>query len=204
MCVFPVLRYQLGMTARFGNGFSAQQINPIDIANCRQPVGNDNGSPALHQLFQRTLYQLFTFIIQRAGRFVQNQNLRILQKQPCNTDPLPLSADRVIPFVPTRIDIRIAIGRVRIYPSIPACTAAHSTSASDAAGRPKRILSRMVPVKNGNFLLNNPDIFPQSPVGQLPQIHSVQCDSPASHIIKPRSQHADGRLANAGRASECH
>ena len=202
MCVFPVLRYQLGMTARFDNGFSAQQINPIDIANCRQPVGNDDGSPALHQLFQRTLYQLFTFIIQRTGRFVQNQNLRILQKQPCNTDPLPLSARQGDPLcADQRIISHWKSTDISVNSSL------HSSPFDlrvRCSGTAETDIVANGPVKNDNFLLNNSDIFPQSPVGQLPQIHSVQCDSPASHIIKPRSQHADGRLANAGRASECH
>ena len=55
-------------------------------------MGYCNGGSARNKLLQRVLNVFFRLRIKGACRLVENKYARVVQKRPCNGDPLPLSA----------------------------------------------------------------------------------------------------------------
>ena len=58
----------------------------------RQPVGDDQRGAALHQSFQCVLHRAFALRIEGTGRFVQQQDRRVLQQRAGDDDALLLAA----------------------------------------------------------------------------------------------------------------
>ncbi len=74
-----------------------------------QPMGDHDRGPVLQQFSQRRLNQSFTFAVQVAGRFVQDQDFWIGQDRPRDGNSLPLSTRE---FDATFADHRVvAIGQ---------------------------------------------------------------------------------------------
>ena len=88
----PVEGQKLIMFAGFDHTAVFQHDDLIRMANRGQPVGDNERRPARHQSFQRRQQQGLRFRIQRRGRFVENQDRRILQQCARNRDSLALSA----------------------------------------------------------------------------------------------------------------
>ena len=84
MRVSTVRSHQLGMIALFQNTFLTQHDDASGVADGGQAVCDDKCRAVAGQPFQRILNDLFTFVVQRAGRFVKNQNRRILQSDARN------------------------------------------------------------------------------------------------------------------------
>ena len=79
------------MRTAFHDATFVQHQNLICITNRRQTVRNRNRSARCHQAFKRLLHQAFTLRVQCTCRFIENQNIGILQNGACNRDALSLS-----------------------------------------------------------------------------------------------------------------
>ena len=64
----------------------------VRIAHRREPVGDDEGGAAPHQLADGVLHQALGFRIERAGRLVEQQDRRVLQEGAGERDALALAA----------------------------------------------------------------------------------------------------------------
>ncbi len=76
--VDAVLRHELIMGALFDDAISRQNQDAVGVADGRQAVGDDQGGSAVRQAEQCLLYRPFALVVERAGRFVEDQDLRIL------------------------------------------------------------------------------------------------------------------------------
>ncbi len=74
-----------------------QHQDRVRPADGRQPVGDDEGRPPLHQLGQPFLDQRLALAVERRGRLVQDQDARIGQDRPRDRHPLPLAARELHP-----------------------------------------------------------------------------------------------------------
>jgi len=63
----------------------------IRIDDRGKAMGNNEGRPSLHQVFQRLLHEAFRFAVQVGRGFIQQKQLRVAQKGPRDGDSLPLS-----------------------------------------------------------------------------------------------------------------
>ena len=78
------------MRAHFNDLPVIHDHNAVGIAHRRQTVGNDDDRATFANGFHVVLNDAFRFIIQRASRFVKNQNAWVGDERTCNRDALPL------------------------------------------------------------------------------------------------------------------
>ena len=69
----------------------------IGVADRAQPMGDHDGGPPARKLFERTLDMPFALVVECTGRLVKDQNLRILEENPRNRNPLFLPAGEARP-----------------------------------------------------------------------------------------------------------
>ena len=69
-----------------------QHINAIGIGNRREAVRNDKCGAVFTQAVERAFDLRFCFAIERARRFIQNEDRRILENGPGNRKPLAFAA----------------------------------------------------------------------------------------------------------------
>ena len=75
------------------------QQNYIRIHNGRQPVGNNKAGSPLHQSAKSILNRHFANTVQRAGGFIQQQNIRVAQNRARNGNTLTLAAGKTHTFL---------------------------------------------------------------------------------------------------------
>ena len=80
------------MRALLDNALVGQDEDLVRVADGGQAVRDGERRSSLHQLFERLLHEVFGLVVQRAGRFVEDQDRRIFQKHPRDGDALLLSA----------------------------------------------------------------------------------------------------------------
>ena len=83
---------QLAVDAIFDDFALPQHHDPVEAGDCGEAMRDHDGSAPLHEVLQRSLDELLTFGVQRAGSFVQDQDGRICQNRARNRNSLPLSA----------------------------------------------------------------------------------------------------------------
>ena len=66
--------------------------NAIGFENGGQSMGDDQRRAVAHDAFKGTLHRRFTFGVERAGGFVEQQDRRIAQDGPGDGDALALAA----------------------------------------------------------------------------------------------------------------
>src|SRR5438552_8434555 len=86
------LRQQFVMRPAFGDLSVMEDRDAVRVPDGRKTMGNEKRRPAFHQALQSVQKQAFTHGIQRAGRFVENQNRRVFQQRSSNRDSLTLAA----------------------------------------------------------------------------------------------------------------
>ena len=66
--------------------------DPVTSTDCREPVSDDKNRAPLGDALHVVLDDAFAFVVERAGRFVKDQNARIGHKGARNGDALALPA----------------------------------------------------------------------------------------------------------------
>ena len=122
------------MSALFDDAISRQDQDAVGMADGRQTVGDDQGGSAVCQAQQRLLHRPFALVVERAGCFVEDQDLRVLEEGAGDGDALALAA-RELDAALADIGV-IAMGRALMKSCALAARAAASSSASLASGRP--------------------------------------------------------------------
>ena len=69
-----------------------QHHDAVGLLHRGQPVRDDERRAAPHRRFERSLHHAFAFGVERAGRFVEQQQRRVLQHRAGDADALALTA----------------------------------------------------------------------------------------------------------------
>ena len=64
----------------------------VGLPDGREPVGDDEGRPPLHELGEALLDRGLVLAVEGGGRLVQDQDARVGQDRPRDRDALPLAA----------------------------------------------------------------------------------------------------------------
>ena len=86
--------------------------------------------------------------------------------------------------------------------SAPTASAARSTSAREASGRPKAMFSAIGAPEEEPFLRNDPELAANRRLRDLAQIGAVDRDAPVSRVVEAGEQLRDRRLPGARVADE--
>ena len=93
MSVVPTIHlHQLIVRADIDNSAGIHDDNSIRSQHRGEPVCNDDRGSIFHQLLQGFLDELFTFGIERARGFIEEQDRRVLENSPCDGDSLALTS----------------------------------------------------------------------------------------------------------------
>lgn len=130
-------------TALFDSVFTDHD-DLIRISDRRKTMGNGNACTVFCQMFETFLNMTFTFVIQCTGRFIENQDLRILQKDSRYRNALFCPPLRRVPRSPTYVSY--PCGRLMIKSCMFAFFAASMISSRVAPGFPYAIFSPILPV----------------------------------------------------------
>ena len=82
---------ELIMGAFFGDEAAFEHDDLIGIADSAQAVSNDDDCAAFHQAFERFHYDLLRLGVERGGRFIENENVRIAHDGAGDADALSLA-----------------------------------------------------------------------------------------------------------------
>ena len=82
------------MRSFLGDTLIRQHNDPLCIAHCRQPVGDDQRGAVAAEHFHRLAYRSFAFVVERAGCFIKDEDRWVFQKDAGNAQPLLLSAGK--------------------------------------------------------------------------------------------------------------
>src|SRR5437868_6155968 len=95
--VEAILRQQLGVAAALGNPAAVKHDDLVGVDDGRQPMGDHHGGAAAAHLFQRALDLLLGPGVERAGRLVEQQDVRVLEDGARDRHPLLLAAGELQP-----------------------------------------------------------------------------------------------------------
>src|SRR5229473_3260849 len=87
-----VARQKLGVAATLDDAAAVEHDDLVGVDDGRQPVGDHHGGAAAAHLFQRALDLLLGARVERAGRLIEQQDLRVLEDRAGDRHPLLLAA----------------------------------------------------------------------------------------------------------------
>src|SRR4051812_6091106 len=90
--VEAVLHQQLGVTAAFGDPAAIEHDDLVGVDDGGEAMGDHDGGAAAAHLFQRALDLLLGAGVERAGRLVEQQDVRILENGAGDRHPLFFAA----------------------------------------------------------------------------------------------------------------
>ena len=173
-----------------------QDKDLVGILDGRQAVSDDEGGTADHELVERILHDLLAFRIECGGRFVQDEDLRILQDRSCDGDALTLTAGEDEAAI---ADLGIDATRQTLNEFL--CI-------RGANGIPDLFIRRIQATVEDIFfdggiekeciLRHEADVVAKGADRHISDVDAVDADGSACHIIEPRKQVGNGGLAGAG------
>ena len=161
-----------------------------------------DGGALLHQCGERRGDQRLAFGIKRRSRLVEQKERRVAQDGARNGDALPLAAgerdsalaDRRVEALRQRGDERGGVAHARRRGRI---------SASEASGRPKRILSAIVKSANITLSCGTSAMRARSAAGSRSwKPNAVERDASGGRVVIAQQQMEDRAFAGAGRADD--
>ncbi len=167
-----------------------------------EAMGDGEGGAALAELLQGALYQKLRLVVQRAGGLIQQQDGRILQKDPGDGQALLLPAGQLHPplahmgVIALRqrhdklMGARLLGGLLHLLQG--GAGLAVNDVVKDGAG------------EQVDLLLHGADGAPEAFQGKVPHIMPVYHDLPAGHIIKAGNQVAQRGFAGAAGPHQGH
>ena len=141
------------------------------------------------------------FIVERAGRLVEDQNARVRDKGAGDRDALPLAA-RQAGRRARRRWCRSPCGSSRMNSCAPASLAAAMTRSIGIAGSASAMLSRTERL-NSTFSCSTTPIWRRSQDGStMAEVDAIDQDAPALRHVEPLDQLGQRALAGARRADD--
>ena len=176
--------------------------DPVGALHGGQPVGDDDRRPAAHRRFQRCLHDPLAFGVETAGRFVEQQQGRVLEDRAGDGDALPLAAGQAnatltdesgIAFrqpVHEFVDEGGSRGGTHLF------VAGLGPAVADVVGNAAR--------EDHCFLRHHRDTRAQFGQAHMAQIDAINPDDPFADVVEALQQLEDGRLAGARRTDQGH
>lgn len=182
------------MRALFDDAVARQHQDAVGMADGRQAMGDDQRGSPVRQAQQRLLHRPFALIVERAGRLVEDQNLRILEEGAGDGDALALAA-RKLDAALADIGI-IALGQsddevVRI-----GGPGRRFQFGIAGVGPAVAQVVRYGAGKKLDILLHHPDMAPERGQCHIADIGTVDADRPGLDIIEARYECAQCALAD--------
>src|SRR5690606_15810226 len=94
--IHTLARSQLLVGAEFSDPPVLEDDDQVGIANGREPVGDRNGGTVAGDPLERSLDRRFGLVVHRAGRFVEDQDRRVLEDGAGNGDALALTSGQLL------------------------------------------------------------------------------------------------------------
>ena len=184
------------MCTAFFDDAVIQDKDLVGILDGRQAVSDDEGGTADHELVERILHDLLAFRIECGGRFVKDEDLRILQDRSCDGDALALTAGEDEAAI---ADLGIDAARQTLNEFL--CI-------RGANGIPDLFIRRIQTtvediffdggIEEERILRHEADVVAKGADRHIPDVDAVDADGSACHIIEARKQVGNGGLAGAG------
>ena len=103
LAVFTAARHQLRMGTLLDDHAMDQHRDSISPAHGGEAMGDHQRGAVLHQMLERFLHLPFPFGVERRGRFVKNQNRRVLDQRASDRKALALAPDSRTPNSPITV-----------------------------------------------------------------------------------------------------
>ena len=188
------------MCTAFFDDAVIQDKDLVGILDGRQAVSDDEGGTADHELVERILHDLLAFRIKCGGRFVKDEDLRILQDRSCDGDALALTAGEDEAAI---ADLGIDAARQTMNEFL--CIRGTN-------GIPDLFIRRVQAtvediffdggIEEERILRHEADVVTKGADRHIPDIDAVDVDGSACHIIETWKQVGNGGLAGAGRPDD--
>ncbi len=184
------------MTALFGDPTVLDDQNALAPAYGAEPVGDDEHGASLADAVHVLLNDKLRFIVQSAGGFVQNQNFRLRDQCPGDSDALPLTARQIAAVLTDRriVALRhlynevVSAGHLRRpYDSLHI-----HTGIAEGNVVAHRAVEQIIFLQHHAYLPAQPERFDQS------QIHAIDQHPSGSRHIQALDQFAQGAFAGTG------
>ena len=160
-------------------------------------MSNDQRGTAHRQIVKGPLDFGLRYGVQGRSCFVQNQNRRIFQENPCNGHTLFLTAgQKGTAFA--HVGVKAIGHRHNIFVNLCFLCRFHDFVHGCIGLSVADILKNRIR-KEEDILLHNADAFVDALLGHIPDVQSVNPDGTGGNIVKPGNQLAQGGLAAAGR-----
>ncbi len=196
---------QLAVAALIDDAALIQHHQPVHARDGREPVRDGNDGASAHQPVELLLDRRLDLGIERRGRFVQDQDRRILEDHPSNRDALALPAGE--------LDAALAHMRVEAAPSLPIFERLDEFQGMGAHRRRAHLLFvRLRPavadvvadraVQERGVLSHHGDVGAQALLGHQRNVLPVDQDPAFLRLEEPEQQVDQGRLAGAGLADQ--
>ena len=184
------------MRAALGNASLIHYNDLVCIAHGFEPMGNHNNGLVSRQLFHRMLNQLFIFRINVGGRFIQNNNRRILNHRARNGNALLFAAGQRRTVLSDDRVVLIRQLHDKIMAARTLCRVNHFLVRRIRLSKANVIGNRVV--EQIDVLEHNTDVF-QHLIGIiLTNILAADGNRTAVHIPESANQIAQGSFAAAG------
>ena len=165
-----------------------------------KPVRDAKGGAPLHQLVKGHLDDALGFVVQRTGRFVQDQDRRVLQYGAGDGNALALAAGEVGAFLAHDgvIALRLAhyefvgesVAGGLLYLGICRARAAQADVVADGV------------VEQDDFLGDDRHLGANIPHGGLAQVHASDADGAPGRIVKSQKEVGQGGFARTAFAHQ--
>ncbi len=184
------------MRAGLHNVALIEHQNGVRLLDRGQPVGDNDGSPALGDLLRSLLDQLLRISVNGRGGLVEDQDAGVAHIGPQEGDQLALPAgEHGAPFLyVVLIPPGEAADKV-VHPDLPGCLF------YSFHGNPRVLQGNVVCNgigKKEDILQHYGYVIPQGGEGILPDVLAVEQDGPRLDVVKPVQQVDDGRLPGPG------
>ena len=188
------------MAANFRQRTVLQHVDAIDVADRREPVGDRNGGLSLHQDVDPLLDESLCLGVDGAGGLVENQNLGAVSQRPGEGEELALAGRKVRAPLAHRARIAISQGRDEfVRPDGPRRSL--DGGLVDVAA-PERDVVRHAAAEERDVLQHRADPPPEFVLRELAHVDTIHQDPSPGHVVEPRQQLDQGRLAGARRPHE--
>ena len=178
-----------------------QHDDDIRPLNRREPVRDDERRAVAHQVRQRVLHERLRLGVERRGRLVEDQDRRVLEQRARDGQPLPLAAGQ--PLAPLA-DHRVVPLRQADDELVRARGAGRGLDRRRAArpGAPYAMLLAIVSSKSTVSCVTMP-ICSRSDARPTLRMSTPSIRiAPAGHVVEPRQQVDQARLARAAPADD--
>ncbi|MNR13843.1 hypothetical protein D3C85_1302730 [compost metagenome] len=168
-------------------------------------MGDGDHGLALHQGFQAFLNRRFDFRVEGRGRFVHDQDRRVLEQYPGDGYPLPLAPGKLDPALAhVGVKSAAALGITQLRDELIGASLAYRLPeffVSGAGFSVQQVFPNRA-VQQRGVLGDHADLFAQAFLGDLGNILVIDKNLPAFQVVEAQQQIDQGRFTCAGGADQ--